>query len=121
MNYERIEKYIECKQYLHELTMILEILNIFNNNISEINYVTDYSGIAHLTHPSLRYRFSFYKDDGSDGAGLINNFIMRNNFNSLYVTKSQCSKNLTSPSEIDFCDIRSEIVEKCNKLIGIIK
>lgn len=118
MDYMQIRKHIECKDYLHDLTSILEILKIFTHDISQIEYVEDYNYRLHVMHTKLPYRFSFLKrDESDDSTKLFNNFVMRNNFNSLYVTVDQCSQNINTPPSFDFCDIRYEIVELCNKLI----
>lgn len=118
MDYGQIRKHIECKEYLHNLTTILEVLKIFEHDISEIQYTEDYRNRLHIDHPELNYRMSFYKrDEMDDDSKLYNNFVMRNNLNGLYLTVEQCSDNINKSPEFDFCDIRNETVELCNKLI----
>lgn len=118
MDYSQVKKHIDCKEYLHDLTMTLEIVKILAHDISKIQYNEDYRSRLHIDHDEVDYRISFYKKDEMDeNAVLHNNFIMRNSYNNLCVGIDKCTYNMNQSSEFDFSDIREEIVELCNSLI----
>lgn len=116
MDYEQINKHFECMEYLHALTMTLEIVKVLSQDIYHVQYTEDYRGRLHLDRAGFDHRISFYKtDEMDDVAKMYNNFVMRNSMNNLRVAVDYYS--FGNDELFDFSDIRNEIVELCNILI----
>lgn len=117
MDYEQINKHFECMEFLHNLSMTLEIVKILSHDIPSIQYSEDYRNRLHLNHDTFDYTVSFYEvgEIVDDSAKLYNNFCMRNSMNSLRVEVDRCRYG--GDERFDFGDIRNEIVDLCNKLI----
>jgi hypothetical protein len=117
MDYEQINKHFECMEYLHDLTMALEIVKVLSQDISNVQYNVYYNGRLQLARDEFDHSVSFYKRDESDTGGkLHNNFIMRNSMNTIQVSADHYS--CGGDVFFNFCDIRNEIVELCNTLIA---